>query len=790
MNRILFTLLLSVFFFAQQGYAQVGKICNWENNKKCAVVLTFDDWTAGQYPLAVPELKKRNIPATFFLITNFLGESWVANNWSTVLITAANGNEISNHTTDHSGQASPNASAINGAKAAIESNVPGTKVCTFAYPLGQFSSASFAFLRANGYIGAREVAPSTGHYSYDFVSSLDDYYKVTTTTVSSALSLNAFSAEINNVIAGGGLLTYMYHSVSSPTIADATYSALTVSEFSTQLDALSSYKSKVWITTFEKALKYHRERKCASLTELAAPNGLQWVVNLTDTLYNNSLYNQELSLQLKMNGVNYDEVFQNNKALQIDSVFNDTIMFRAVPDGGAITLKASAGISISAALTPIVVYNNVATNVHFTSTAIAALPHVVSQMKLNLTAIGGGSAVSMNTLGNSNYDYTFNVAAGVVSGDKTILLSVTDDAAHTLTYTLHLEVSGGIVVSAATVNPATVENTSDQQLTFDLQASDDGSVSGVKLDLSAIGGGAALAMTSGDAHHFTLNYVLPAFTSTGTKVIVATVTDNLGNTKTQNISLLIKAGFTYSDIYTDAFTRICVGCYWTTGTLAEQLNLGAIEGVKDYSFDYKTKYDDVNFNICNWLDVNAMDFSAFDSLELSYKGPVTPGAVLSVNLVAVGDVKSNTVLLTLTPNYVSTKVAVSAFSGVNLSQIKLLRFAVDGGSTAAGNIRLDNIRLSKTVTSVVTGVDDFVHSASSATVYPNPFNETITIKVNSTKNATIDLKVYSLIGDLVYASATNVTNENIVMGEYLQAGIYLVEVTVEGQKQFSKICKQ
>jgi|GEM_PF-1132689 len=790
MNRILFALLLFVFIFVQQGYAQVGKICNWENNKKGAVVLTFDDWTSGQYPLAVPELKKRNIPATFFLITNFLGESWVANNWSTVVVTAGNGNEISNHTTDHSGQAIPNASAINGAKAAIEANVPNTKVCTFAYPLGQFSSASFAFLRANGYVGAREVAPSTGHYSYDFVSSLDDYYKVTTTTVSSALSLKAFTTEIDNVIDGGGLLTYMYHSVSSPTIPDATYSALTVDELSAQLDALSSYRNKVWVTTFDKALKYHREKKCASLSEVTPPNGLQWVVNLSDTLYNNALYNQPLSIQMKMNGVKYDQVVQNNIALYIDSIFNDTIMFRAVPDGGNITLKSSSGISITAEVNPGVIYNNVATDVHFTSTALAALPNVVSQMKLNLSAIGGGNAVAMNALGNNNYDYTFKVPAGLLSGDKTILLTVTDNAAHTLTYTLKLEVSGGITVSAATVSPSTVENTVDQQLTFAIQASDDGSVADVRLNLSAIGGGAAVKMNSVDAQHFTLSYLLPAFTSTGTKTILATVTDNEGNTKTKNITLLVNPGFSYSDIYTDAFTKICVGCYWTTGTLAEQSNLGAIEGVKDYSFDYKTKYDDVNFNICNWLDVNAMDFSAYDSLEISYKGPTTPGAVLSVNVVAVGDLKSNTVLLTLTPSYVRTKVAVSAFSGVNLSQIKLLRFAVDGGSAPAGNIRLDNIRLSKIVTSVLTGVDAFFNSENNAIVYPNPFNETITIKVNSTKNAIIDLKVYSLLGDLVYASATNVTNENIVMGEYLQAGIYLVEVTVAGQKQFSKICKQ
>ena len=41
--------------------SQNATVCKWNDDKKAAVVLTFDDWSPGQYPVAVPELSARGV---------------------------------------------------------------------------------------------------------------------------------------------------------------------------------------------------------------------------------------------------------------------------------------------------------------------------------------------------------------------------------------------------------------------------------------------------------------------------------------------------------------------------------------------------------------------------------------------------------------------------------------------------------------------------------------------------------------------------------------------------------
>jgi chitin deacetylase len=141
---------------------------------------------------------------------------------------------------------------------------------------------------------------------------------------------------------GGGLLTYLYHSIddANGTYGDNWFNKVTIDSLKKQLDTLVSVKDKIWITTFAQAIKYHRENKCASLTEIQPSNGSQWIINLTDTL-DNAIYNQPLSIKLKRSGINYNRITQGNSILKIDSVLNDTIMFHAVPDAGPIILEAN-----------------------------------------------------------------------------------------------------------------------------------------------------------------------------------------------------------------------------------------------------------------------------------------------------------------------------------------------------------------------------------------------------------------------------------------------------------------
>jgi peptidoglycan/xylan/chitin deacetylase (PgdA/CDA1 family) len=347
-------------------FSQTGKICNWQDDKQAAVVLTFDDWSPGQYPIVVPELKKRNINATFFPIISSIAD-W-NHPWSTILEAVSYGNEIGNHSNTHPDLTTKTAAElsveIRASQSTINSHVSSQKVVSFAYPMGAYNNSVIDSLIKSGHIAARTVFPPSGkYYTYSFATTAKEYFELRTYGMNGNVSTVMFYNQIKATIAGGGLLTYMYHSVDtkSGTYNDSWYAKVIKDSLQKQLDTLVSVKNKVWITTMDDAIKYHREKRCATLLQIQAPENGKWTLSLSDTLSNNSLYNFPLTIKLKTNGVNYDKISQNNQPVKIESYTNDTIMFRAVPDGGPIVLeeKSSTTNISESVLTPMIkIYPN------------------------------------------------------------------------------------------------------------------------------------------------------------------------------------------------------------------------------------------------------------------------------------------------------------------------------------------------------------------------------------------------------------------------------------------------
>lgn len=317
-------------------------IPNWLDNKKAAVSLTFDDWSAGHPAIVVPELKKRGMHATFF-VSNALG----APNWSQVQTAHTDGNEIGNHTFTHGHMkeltAAQKSTEIRGAKASFSQKLGGAKVLSFAYPFGEYDQSIIDSTRNSNHIGARTVQPSSGNYTYNFAPTDNDYYKILTFGMDNTISQEAFFNQIKNVVNGGGLLTYLYHSIYSGTVADNSYAQIHQNDLGKQLDTLLSQKDQVWISTFGQAIQYHRERKTAVLTESSAPfkEGDTWKLLLTDQLPD-SLYFQPLTVQVKMPAEvsNVLSIVQNDKPLAF-KINLSNLVFNAVPDGGTIIINVS-----------------------------------------------------------------------------------------------------------------------------------------------------------------------------------------------------------------------------------------------------------------------------------------------------------------------------------------------------------------------------------------------------------------------------------------------------------------
>lgn len=387
MNRYILHALLLFTLTINTAQAQVGEICNWHADKQAAVVLTFDDWSPGHYPIVVPALERADLLATFFPIITSGSHSW-----SALQEAISNGNEIGNHSKTHPKLSENNtdelSDEIRGAKEIIDENILTQSVVSFDYPFGDYNEQVIDLVRASGHIAGRGVS-HPDNYSYNFATKDKDYYKLKSYSMGTSTTTQTFSDEVEKVVDGGGLLIYMYHSVDDAegTHNDNWYAKVYEDSLIKQLNVLKQNSDNIWVATLAQAVKYHRQANCASLNILEAFDGKKMVLELTDTLPDD-VYNQPLSIKVKMNGAGFNEVWQNSKRLPIDTIYNDTIRFRTIPDAGNITLNVmvrdtimanndlieyTGRIDFSDSLAPQFSYSGVSIRAEFDGTSISAI---------------------------------------------------------------------------------------------------------------------------------------------------------------------------------------------------------------------------------------------------------------------------------------------------------------------------------------------------------------------------------------------------------------------------------
>lgn len=122
------------------------------------IILTFDDGYLDNYENAFPILKEYKIPATFFVITDFVDNKKPGYmTWNQLEDMAIEGMEIGSHTMTHVDLSTKSrtiqASEIAGSKATIEARI-GTPVKSFGYPAGKYDSRTLEILRSVGYQAA------------------------------------------------------------------------------------------------------------------------------------------------------------------------------------------------------------------------------------------------------------------------------------------------------------------------------------------------------------------------------------------------------------------------------------------------------------------------------------------------------------------------------------------------------------------------------------------------------------------------------------------------------------
>ena len=278
--------------------AQEVVIANWYDDKAGAVVMTFDDWLEGHEKIVVPELIKRKLPATFFVAIQ--NTKLRRTSYEVMREAQAAGSEIANHTMTHPSLPALSLEAakieIDEARQTIIDSVPGAQCLTFAYPMGTKNPEIIAMVQRQ-HIGARSVAlVDERNISYDFASDSSDYFKIGTVRVWHIVTLEKIAQWLDYTVKGGGLLTFMVHSVYNENVEKG-WDAMPQEYLCAMMDTLKSRKDILWVCTFAAAVKYHQEKMQTEVKLLKERKGV-CTFSLQSPL-DASIYNQELTLKIQ-----------------------------------------------------------------------------------------------------------------------------------------------------------------------------------------------------------------------------------------------------------------------------------------------------------------------------------------------------------------------------------------------------------------------------------------------------------------------------------------------------------
>ncbi len=269
-------LVLGVIFTVSRGFAETAfpdlKVVPW-NGHKAATSLTFDDGDPSHLDTVVPELNRRKLKGTFYLIANRIDRK---DDWRKIL---ASGHEIGNHTLDHkhTNELTPKdeeAQAV-GAKNVLQKEF-GVPVLTFAYPFTEISPG----LKSNVEKGNLLARGGYGSGTYVMKPDLEpDWLNLPAHATMSNLEFAAYQGWIDEDLKGGGWLVWMIHGLEGTPWG---WQPITKKVFNQILDYLQS--KDIWVGTLLEVGSYFRAQKIFEKVEpVTANNERTWNWTIPDS---------------------------------------------------------------------------------------------------------------------------------------------------------------------------------------------------------------------------------------------------------------------------------------------------------------------------------------------------------------------------------------------------------------------------------------------------------------------------------------------------------------------------
>jgi hypothetical protein len=242
----------------------------------------------------------------------------------------------------------------------------------------------------------------------------------------------------------------------------------------------------------------------------------------------------------------------------------------------------------------------------------------------------------------------------------------------------------GLSITNFTVTPNLVENSAATPVTFTATVTDNQSVAGVTLDLSAIGGGSAVAMT-GSGSTYSCTYTIPAGTVGGGAMLVTLrASDGSGNFATAVTGVTVKVPDLI--IYRGSVDKAVAG--WEPGgTFTKTSADNPYEGTEHIKLAYNGTgtLGDIAFNA-------SCDLTPYKYLIIAMRGPAA-GQNLGFELRA-GSVNAGSGMRNFGNHsaYTVLSIPLGDFP-IDQTNIGGIRTEITGGS-GAGAVYLDNIYFS------------------------------------------------------------------------------------------------
>jgi beta-galactosidase len=333
------SILLATIMIAAELIAAPGSttICLVKDNKKSAVVFTTDDGLLKSVKIYVAEWKKLNLRGTCAIIAGSVSASeW--GEWKKLVDEGYL--DLGNHSLNH-----PNLTTqtwaqleteVNGAKDAIEKNMPGYKVVTFLCPEGAYNDLVITKVMERH---AANRVVDRGYNSFN--PTVAQLYRLKRQQILGATTVDEMNGWVNQAISQGQWLIEAYHGCDAEGWEPPPCNLLLqhYGFVATKLD-------QIWNGTFNQVIKYIKERQ-ASTVKVVSTSATEIALQLTDTL-DNAAYNFPLTLKTEVNSTWSNVSVRQGTGtspVQVTPVLetgSNYVYYNVVPDGGAITLSSNA----------------------------------------------------------------------------------------------------------------------------------------------------------------------------------------------------------------------------------------------------------------------------------------------------------------------------------------------------------------------------------------------------------------------------------------------------------------